>query len=172
MRNEVLLIMGSKSDWPVVQKCAIVLKELGVPLMAGRPHVASAHRNPKKVEELSLAANDGNVGVIIAAAGMSAALPGVIKSHTVLPVVGLPIGSSTNPLDSQAALLSMTAMPAGIVVASVGINATENAALLAAEILAVNDPKLSAKLLERRKAQAAKVEEADAEMELEVMEWK
>ena len=147
MAPDVLIIMGSKSDLPVGEKVTKTLKELGV---SHQIKVASAHRTPKLVEKL---VDESDAKVFIAIAGLAAALPGSIAAHTVRPVIGVPVSGKVN-LDS---VLSIVQMPPGIPVAAVGLDRGENAALLAAQIIAVGSPELEQKLLEHRKAQETKV---------------
>ncbi len=137
---KVLVVMGSKSDSHIAEKVTKVLEEFGV---EHDIEVASAHRNPEKVEELARRDYD----VFIAIAGLSAALPGVIASHTTKPVVGVPVSAKLGGLDS---LLSIVQMPPGVPVAAVGIDNGKNAALLAIEILALKDESLKKKLEEYR----------------------
>ncbi|NJE00499.1 5-(carboxyamino)imidazole ribonucleotide mutase [Thermococcus sp. JdF3] len=137
---KVLVVMGSRSDSHIAEKVTAVLDEFGVEYDV---EVASAHRNPKKVEELARKDYD----VFIAIAGLSAALPGVIAAHTVKPVIGVPVSAKLDGLD---ALLSIAQMPPGVPVAAVGIDNGKNAALLAVEILALGDEKLRKKLEEYR----------------------
>lgn len=154
--KKVAIIMGSDSDLPVVEKAAMTLKEYGVPF---EMHVFSAHRTPDKAKEFSENARDNGFGAIIAAAGKAAHLSGAIAANTTLPVIGIPVKSST--LDGIDALLSTVQMPAGIPVASVAIDGAVNAALLSIQILAVEDKELAKKLLDARKAAADKVLEKD-----------
>ncbi|WP_258085043.1 5-(carboxyamino)imidazole ribonucleotide mutase [Thermococcus thermotolerans] len=142
---KVLVVMGSKSDSHIAEKVTGVLDEFGVDYDV---EVASAHRNPKKVEELA----NKDYEVFIAIAGLSAALPGVIAAHTVKPVIGVPVSAKLDGLD---ALLSIAQLPPGVPVATVGIDNGKNAALLAVEILAVKDEKLREKLEEYRKRMRA-----------------
>ena len=128
----VQIVLGSKSDMKVAEKATAVLKELGIPY---RISVASAHRTPELVEKL---VSEADAEVFIAIAGLSAALPGVIASRTIKPVIGVPVSGALN-LD---AILSVVQMPPGIPVAGVGLDRGENAALLAAQILALKDPKV------------------------------
>ncbi|MBE6040849.1 MAG: 5-(carboxyamino)imidazole ribonucleotide mutase [Clostridiales bacterium] len=158
--KKVGLIMGSDSDLPVVTKAAGVLKELGIPYEA---HVYSAHRTPAEARAWSLAARDEGFGVIIAFAGMAAHLAGAIAANTTLPVIGVPCKGAA--LEGMDALLSTVMMPSGIPVATVAIDGGKNAALLAAEILAVSDPELAEMLDERRSAEAEAVREKDAGIE-------
>lgn len=134
--KRVAIVMGSKSDFDIIEKAVSVLDSFGA---EHEIHILSAHRTPDEVAEFAKDAVGNNFGVIIAAAGKSAALPGAIAAYTTLPVIGLPIKSSF--LDGLDSLLSMTQMPAGIPVATVGTNAAENAALLAVQIIAVADAK-------------------------------
>lgn len=158
--KKVGIIMGSDSDVPVVKKATDILKELGIPYEA---HVYSAHRTPAEARAWSLAAREEGFGVIIAAAGMAAHLAGAIAANTTLPVIGIPCKSSV--LDGMDALLSTVMMPGGIPVATVAIDGGKNAALLAAEILAVSDDALAAKLDERRSAEAEAVLVKDESIE-------
>jgi 5-(carboxyamino)imidazole ribonucleotide mutase len=134
------IIIGSQSDLPVIEKAEKQLKEFGI---AFDLTVASAHRTPKKVEAYARAAEE-NYDLIIAAAGMAAALPGVVAAHTHLPVIGIPI--HTKALSGHDALFSIVQMPPGVPVASVAIDGARNAAVLAAQILALKYPALKAKL--------------------------
>lgn len=143
--KKVAVIMGSDSDLPVVEKAINVLSEFGIPFEV---HVYSAHRTPAEAAEFSRTAREKGFGVIIAAAGKAAHLAGAIAANTTLPVVGIPIKSST--LDGLDALLSTVQMPSGIPVATVAIDGAENAALFAAEIFAVEEPSIAEKLKERR----------------------
>ena len=139
--ERVLIICGSKSDEEIAKKASDTLTEFGVEY---KYEVASAHRNPDKVEEL---VKGTKADVIIAIAGLSAALPGVVASKTVKPVIGVPVGVKLDGLD---ALLSIMQMPPGIPVATVGISNAKNAALLAVQILALNDSNLTKKIIEYR----------------------
>jgi 5-(carboxyamino)imidazole ribonucleotide mutase len=143
----VAIILGSKSDLPVAKAAAEVLKELGVPYTVT---VASAHRTPGLLREL---VEKSEAGVFIGIAGLSAALPGAIASHTSKPVIGVPVSGKVN-LD---AILSIVQMPPGIPVAAVGLDSGANAAVLAAQILAVKDPALAEKLARRRRAMHDKI---------------
>ena len=154
--KKVGLIMGSDSDLPVVKKAAGVLEELGIPYEA---HVYSAHRTPREASEWTLAARANGFGVIIAFAGMAAHLAGAIAANTTLPVSGVPCKSAA--LDGMDALLSTVMMPSGIPVATVAIAGGKNAALLAAEILALSDVELAEALGARRNAEAEAVLEKD-----------
>lgn len=154
--KKVGIVMGSDSDMPVIKKATDMLDSLGVPFEV---HIYSAHRTPKEAKEFSEGARKNGFGVIIAAAGMAAHLAGAIAANTTLPVIGIPCKSSV--LDGMDALLSTVMMPSGIPVATVAINGGANAALLAAEILAVEDGNLAAKLDEKRKNDALAVLEKD-----------
>lgn len=149
--KKVAVIMGSDSDLPVVEKTISVLKEFGVPTEV---HVFSAHRTPAEAKTFAETASENGFGVLIAAAGKAAHLAGAIAANTVLPVIGIPIKSST--LDGLDALLSTVQMPSGIPVATVAIDGSANAALLAIQILAVHDAALAEKLrLSRKQASEA-----------------
>ncbi|MBQ2084019.1 MAG: 5-(carboxyamino)imidazole ribonucleotide mutase [Firmicutes bacterium] len=155
--KKVAIIMGSDSDLPVVKKGTDLLKTLEIPFEV---HVYSAHRTPDQVRDFVASAKANGFGVIIAAAGMAAHLAGVIAAGTTLPVIGIPCKSSV--LDGMDALLSTVMMPPGIPVATVAIDGGANAALLAAEILALGDEELAARLQAKRKADADKVLDKDA----------
>lgn len=155
--KKVGIIMGSDSDLPIVQKAVDVLKSLEIPYEV---HIFSAHRTPVEARDFALNARGNGFGAIIAAAGMAAHLAGAIAANTTLPVVGIPCKGSV--LDGLDALLSTVQMPTGIPVATVAINGAANAALLCAQILAVEDQVLAAKLDAKRAADAAKVLEKDA----------
>lgn len=157
--KKVAVIMGSDSDLPVVEKAFGVLNEYGVPYEV---HVYSAHRTPEEARAFSASAADNGFGAIIAAAGKAAHLAGALAANTVLPVIGIPVKSST--LDGLDALLSTVQMPSGIPVATVAIDGAQNAALLAVEILAVEDKTLRDKLLASRRAASEKVLAKNAEI--------
>ena len=150
--KKVGIIMGSDSDLPVVEKAMIALDELDVPYEV---HVFSAHRTPVEARDFSINARENGFGAIIAAAGMAAHLAGAIAANTTLPVIGIPVKSSN--LDGMDALLSTVQMPPGIPVATIAINGAKNAAILAAQIIAVEDRDLAKKLDEQRKAAAETV---------------
>jgi 5-(carboxyamino)imidazole ribonucleotide mutase len=154
----VSIIMGSTSDLPILSKAADFLESMQVPF---EMNALSAHRTPAQVEEFARTAADRGLKVIIAAAGMAAALPGVIAAMTPLPVIGLPINSSLQGTD---ALLSIVQMPPGVSVATVGINAGLNAAVMAVQILALSDPALAARLQEYRAGLSQKIVKANAEL--------
>lgn len=150
--KKVGIIMGSDSDLPVVEKAMAALDELNVPYEV---HVFSAHRTPLEAKEFSANARANGFGAIIGAAGMAAHLAGAIAANTTLPVIGIPVKSSN--LDGMDALLSTVQMPPGIPVATVAINGAKNAAILAAQIIAVEDAELAAKLDAQRKEAAETV---------------
>lgn len=155
--------MGSDSDFGVMSKAVSVLKEFEIPVEV---HVYSAHRTPEKVAEFASNAKDNGFGVIIAGAGMAAALAGVVAGHTTLPVIGVPLKS--NVLEGVDALLSTVMMPSGIPVATVAIDGSKNAAYLAAQILAVGDEELAKKVLENRQKQSTAVLVKDQEIQEKV----
>jgi len=157
--KKVAIIMGSDSDLPIVQKAIDVLKQYNVPFEA---HVYSAHRTPEESRNFSIHSRENNFGVIIAAAGKAAHLAGSIAANTTLPVIGIPIKSST--LDGLDALLSTVQMPSGIPVATVAIDGAQNAALLAIQILAITDENLAEKLEQTRKENKQKILEKDLEL--------
>ncbi|MBO4894152.1 MAG: 5-(carboxyamino)imidazole ribonucleotide mutase [Clostridia bacterium] len=154
--KKIAVIMGSDSDLPVVQKAIDVLDEYDIPYEV---HVYSAHRTPEQARDFSLNARKNGFGAIIAAAGKAAHLAGALAANSTLPVIGIPVKSST--LDGLDALLSTVQMPSGIPVATVAIDGAANAALLAIEILAVSDPVLASKLDKAREEAAQKVLEKD-----------
>jgi len=155
--KKVGIVMGSDSDLPVIEKAVKILKELNIPFEA---HVYSAHRTPEEARDFAVNARANGFGVILAAAGMAAHLAGAIAANTTLPVIGIPCKGPA--LDGMDALLSTVQMPSGIPVATVGINNGANAALLAAEILAVEDAELAARLAAKRKADTEAVLAKDA----------
>ncbi|MBP2663604.1 MAG: purE [Firmicutes bacterium] len=156
---KVAIIMGSDSDWPVLEPAVSQLTELGIETEIV---VASAHRTPDKVHQFVAGARERGVQVIIAAAGAAAHLPGVIASFTTLPVIGIPVNAT--PLAGMDALLSIVQMPAGIPVATMAINGAKNAALFAAQILAVHNAELAGKLIAHRQTMAEEVEKKDARL--------
>ena len=159
--KKVAIIMGSASDLPVVEKAIETLETYGIP---HEVHVYSAHSTPVEAKAFSENARDNGFAVIIAAAGKAAHLAGAIAANTTLPVIGIPVKSST--LDGLDALLSTVQMPAGIPVATVAIDGAANAALLAAQIIAVEDKELADKLTAARKKAAEDVLKKDAEISL------
>ena len=156
---KVLIIMGSDSDFPVVEPCIKTLKEFGV---LTDVHVCSAHRSPEKASGLAKNADQDGFDVIIAAAGKAAHLPGVLAAYTPLPVIGLPIKSST--LDGLDSLLSIVQMPAGIPVATVALDGAVNAALLAVQIISTREASLRERMLEYKASLNKKVEAKDLEL--------
>lgn len=150
--KKIGIIMGSDSDLPVVEKAIETLRELDVPYEV---HVFSAHRTPDEAKEFAVSARDRGFGAIIAAAGKAAHLAGALAANTTLPVIGIPVKSST--LDGLDALLSTVQMPSGIPVATVAIDGAKNAGLLAAQMLAITDEELAGRLSAQRKEAAAKV---------------
>ena len=155
--RKVAIIMGSDSDLPVIEKAVKILRDLDIPFEA---HVFSAHRTPEQARDFSRNARKAGFGVILAAAGMAAHLAGAVAANTTLPVIGIPCKGPV--LDGMDALLSTVQMPSGIPVATVGINNGANAALLAAEILAIEDEVLAGKLAAKRQADTQAVLDKDA----------
>ena len=157
--KKVGIVMGSDSDLPIVAKAMDTLDELGIPFEA---HIFSAHRTPEEAREFALNARANDFDCLIAAAGMAAHLAGALAANTTLPVIGIPCkGGAMDGLD---ALLSTVMMPSGIPVATVALNGAVNAALLAAEIISVEDEEVAIKLNARRTADAQKVLEKDANL--------
>ena len=160
MQPKVSIIMGSTSDLPVMEKAAALLNEFEIPFEI---NALSAHRTPKEVELFATNARSNGIEVIIAAAGMAAHLPGVIASMTTLPVIGVPINAT---LDGMDALLAIVQMPPGIPVATVGINASLNAAILSIQILALGDRELQTKLEIYKESLKSKIVEANEQLSL------
>ena len=158
MKPLVSIIMGSTSDLPVMEKAAAELDSMEIPF---EMNALSAHRTPEEVCEFAKGAEARGIKVIIAAAGMAAALPGVIAAHTTLPVIGVPIKGM---LDGFDALLSIVQMPPAIPVATVGVNAAKNAAVLAEEMLALTDSDIAAKVKEAKSKLGEKIVKANAEL--------
>lgn len=158
MNPIVSIIMGSTSDLPVMEKAARFLEEMEVPF---EMNALSAHRTPAEVDEFARGAAGRGLRVIIAGAGMAAALPGVIAAGTILPVIGVPIKGMLDGLD---ALLSIVQMPPGIPVATVGVNGAQNAAILAVEMLALSDEALAARLAAYKEGLKDKIVKANAEL--------
>lgn len=154
------VIMGSDSDFPTLKGCIKILKEFGIETEV---MVCSAHRTPDRASQFAKTAEENGFDVIIAAAGKAAHLPGVIAAYTTLPVIGVPILSST--LDGLDSLLSIVQMPSGIPVATVAIDGSENAALLAAQILSVGYKELKEKLKHHKRKMAEKVEKKNAALQ-------
>lgn len=161
--KKVAIIMGSDSDLPIVEKAIEVLNQYQVPVEV---HIYSAHRTPEKTRDFAINARKNNIGVIIAAAGKAAHLAGAIAANTTLPVIGIPIKSST--LDGLDALLSTVQMPSGVPVATVAIDGAQNSAILAVQILAIEDEELARKLEEAKKENERKVLEKDAKLLLQL----
>ncbi|MEI7502114.1 MAG: 5-(carboxyamino)imidazole ribonucleotide mutase [Paludibacter sp.] len=158
MKPKVSIIMGSTSDLPVMEKAAALLNEFEIPFEI---NALSAHRTPREVETFATNALENGIEVIIAAAGMAAHLPGVIASMTILPVIGVPINAT---LDGMDALLAIVQMPPGIPVATVGINAAQNAGILAIQMLAVGDKTLQIKLKQYKEDLKKKIVEANEQL--------
>ena len=161
--KKVAVLMGSDSDWPVVRSACAELDAFGIPYEA---HIMSAHRSPAVVAEFAGYARKNGFGVIICAAGMAAHLAGAVAANTTLPVIGIPIRGGA--LDGLDALLATVQMPSGIPVATVALNGAKNAAVLAAQILAVEDGSLAAWLDTVRRDMAAHIEEKDAALQAEI----
>lgn len=161
--KKVAVIMGSDSDWPVVKGACAQLEEFGIPYEA---HILSAHRTPAAAAEFAKTARANGFGVLICAAGMAAHLAGAVAANTTLPVIGIPMkGGAMDGLD---ALLATVQMPSGIPVATVAINGAKNAAVLAAQILAVSDDALAAKLDQTREKMAEQIAEKEAKLQAEL----
>ena len=158
MTPQVSIIMGSTSDLPVMKKAAEFLNEMKIPFEI---NALSAHRTPAEVEQFAKNAESRGIKVVIAAAGMAAHLPGVIASMTKIPVIGVPIKASLDGLDS---LLAIVQMPPGIPVATVGIDAAQNAGILAAQIIAVADNELSSRLADFKESLKKKIVQANQEL--------
>ena len=162
-QKKVAVIMGSDSDWPTVKAACTQLKELDIPFEA---HILSPPRPPAAAAEFAKAARANGFGAIICAAGMAAHLAGAFAANTTLPVIGIPMkGGAMDGLD---ALLATVQMPSGIPVATVALNGAKNAAVLAAQILAVSDDVLAAKLDKAREAMAAQIAEKEAKLQAEL----
>ena len=158
MNPQVSIIMGSTSDLPIMEKTAQILNDFEIPF---EMQALSAHRTPDEVETFAKSAADRGIKVIIAAAGMAAHLPGVIAAMTPLPVIGVPIKSSLEGLD---ALLSILQMPPGIPVATVGINAAQNAGILAAQIIGVEEPKVRKAVIDYKTNLKKKISNANEDI--------
>ena len=158
MKAIVSVIMGSTSDLPVMEKACQFLNDMQIPFEV---NALSAHRTPEAVERFALSAEGRGIKVIIAAAGMAAALPGVIAANTTLPVIGVPIKGMLDGLDS---LLSIVQMPPGIPVATVGVNGALNAAILATEMLALGDTLIASRLAEYKASLSKKIEKANHDL--------
>lgn len=163
MAKKVAVIMGSDSDWPVVKGACEQLEALGIPFEA---HILSAHRTPAAAAEFARGARQNGFGAVICAAGMAAHLAGAFAANTTLPVIGIPMrGGAADGLD---ALLSTVQMPSGIPVATVAINGAKNAAVLAAQILAVSDESLAAQLDAQRAGMADQIAQKEAKLQEEL----
>ncbi|MFT3740572.1 MAG: 5-(carboxyamino)imidazole ribonucleotide mutase [Breznakibacter sp.] len=166
MQPVVSIIMGSTSDYKVMEKAATLLNDLKVPFEI---NALSAHRTPEAVERFAKNAEAHGIKVIIAAAGMAAHLPGVIASMTKLPVIGVPIKASLDGLD---ALLAIVQMPPGIPVATVGIDGAQNAGILAVQMLALSDAELAQRLAEFKESLKTKIEKANEELKNEKFKYR
>lgn len=166
MEPLVSIIMGSTSDLPVMEKAAEILNSFSIPF---EMNALSAHRTPEEVEKFAKGAERRGIKVIIAAAGMAAHLPGVIASMTPLPVIGVPIKASLEGLDS---VLSIVQMPPGIPVATVGINAAQNAGILAAQILATGDPGMMNEVIRYKESLKKKIVQANEELKAVKYQYK
>ncbi|NLO08399.1 MAG: 5-(carboxyamino)imidazole ribonucleotide mutase [Clostridiales bacterium] len=164
MEKKVAVLMGSDSDLPVIKGTINILKEFGIEIEA---HVMSAHRTPKQAMEFATNAKSNGFGVIICAAGKAAHLAGVVAAHTILPVIGIPMNSGA--LDGLDALLSTVQMPKGIPVATVAIDGSDNAALLAIQILAVNNEELAKKLAAKKESMSNEVIEKDKKLQSQLI---
>ena len=158
MKAKVSIIMGSTSDMPVMEAACKFFDEMEIPFEV---NALSAHRTPDEVVEFAKQAHTRGIEVIIAGAGMAAALPGVIAAETPLPVIGVPINST---LDGMDALLAIVQMPPGIPVATVGVNGAQNAAILAVEMIALSDPQVAKKLENFKAGLKDKIVKANAEL--------
>ena len=161
--KKVAVIMGSDSDWPVVKAACAQLKEFGIPYEA---HILSAHRTPAQAAEFAKGARENGFGAIICAAGMAAHLAGAFAANTTLPVIGLPLKGGA--LDGLDALLATVQMPSGIPVATVALNGAKNAAVLAAQILAVEDEALARRLDAERQKMEEQIAEKDTKLQAEL----
>lgn len=158
--KQVLIVMGSDSDWPIMKKCIQTLQEFAIGFEV---HVASAHRTTEKALSLAREADQAGIEVIIAGAGAAAHLPGVLAAVTPLPVIGIPINATA--LSGVDALYAMVQMPSGIPVATVAIDGAKNAALLAVEILGIKDKKIREKIVQYKKQMALEVDEKDEKIQ-------
>lgn len=162
----VSIIMGSTSDLPVMEKAAEILNTFMIPF---EMNALSAHRTPEEVEKFSKSAGSRGIKVIIAAAGMAAHLPGVIASMTPVPVIGVPIKASLEGLDS---IFSILQMPPGIPVATVGVNAAQNAGILAAQIIAVGNPAVMEEIIKYKESLKKKIVQANEELKAVKYQYK
>lgn len=166
MEPLVSIIMGSTSDLPVMEKAAEILNSFSIPFEI---NALSAHRTPEEVEKFAKGAEGRGLKVIIAAAGMAAHLPGVIASMTPLPVIGVPIKASLEGLDS---IFSILQMPPGIPVATVGVNAAQNAGILAAQIIATGDPRMMNEVIRYKESLKKKIVQANEELKAVKYQYK
>ena len=162
-QKKVAILMGSDSDWPVVKAAALELKRLGIVYEA---HILSAHRTPEQAAEFAKNARANGFGVILCAAGMAAHLAGAIAANTTLPVIGIPMKGGA--MDGMDALLATVQMPSGIPVATVALNGAKNAAILAAQILAVTDEALAEKLDQDRAEMAKQIAAKEEKLQQEL----
>ncbi len=163
MQKKVAVLMGSDSDWPVVKGAVSQLKAFGIPCEV---HVMSAHRTPDKAAQFTKSAKENGFGVIIAAAGMAAHLAGAVAANTVLPVIGIPCKGGAG--DGMDALLATVQMPPGIPVATVAIGGAKNAAVLAAQMLGIENEEIYAKLISARQEMANQIAQKDEALQKEV----
>tara|TARA_B110000444_G_scaffold45752_1_gene41685 strand:+ start:5203 stop:5709 length:507 start_codon:yes stop_codon:yes gene_type:complete len=166
MKAIVSIIMGSTSDWPVMSKAAKFLNEMEIPFEV---NALSAHRTPEKVESFAKNASNNGIKVIIAGAGMAAHLPGVIAAMTPIPIIGVPIKASLDGMDS---LLAIVQMPPGIPVATVAINGSLNAGILASQMLATNDYKMFEKTILYKENLKTKIVKANEDLEKEKFKYR
>tara|TARA_B100001250_G_scaffold359763_1_gene336832 strand:- start:720 stop:1226 length:507 start_codon:yes stop_codon:yes gene_type:complete len=166
MKPLVSIIMGSTSDWPVMKKAAIFFEEMEIPFEV---NALSAHRTPEEVETFAKNASKNSIKVVIAGAGMAAHLPGVIAAMTPIPVIGVPIKASLDGLDS---LLAIVQMPPGIPVATVAINGSLNAGILAAQMLATNDSEMFTKTVNYKENLKGKIVKANQELQQEKFKYR
>lgn len=160
---KVAVLMGSDSDWPIVQAACQQLDKLGI---SSEAHILSAHRTPAEAAQFAQTARENGVQVVICAAGMAAHLAGAIAANTTLPVIGIPLKGGA--LDGMDALLATVQMPSGIPVATVALNGAKNAAILAAEILALSDPALTQRLEQERKDMASQTAAKEQKLQAEL----
>lgn len=163
MMKKVAVIMGSDSDWPTVKAACVQLRKFEIPFEA---HILSAHRTPAEAAEFARSARENGYGVIICAAGMAAHLAGAFAANTTLPVIGIPMKGGA--MDGMDALLATIQMPSGIPVATVALNGAKNAAVLAAQILAVSDENLAKKLAADREEMSQQIAQKETKLQEEV----
>jgi len=165
MQKQVLVVMGSDSDFPVMSACIRILRDFEIPCQV---RICSAHRSPDLAAQIAKSAAEKGFGVIIAAAGLAAHLPGVLAAYTTLPVIGVPIKSGA--LAGQDALYAIVQMPTGIPVATVAIDGAANAAILAAQILALGDERITRSLIQYKNKLAASVAERQSKLDDQLRE--